>query len=312
MEIVFKNPSYLWFLLTIPFLIALHFITLRHTKRKALAFANFEAIERVTGSEILSKNIFLLYIRILMVVCIILAVAGTTVWYSTKVSNSDFVLALDASSSMQAHDVQPSRFEAAQEAAIFFVNSVSANTHIGVLSFSGSSFVEQELTPDLIRVKQVIRDLKIRIIGGTDLLDAVITGTDMLFRGGSGARVIILITDGQINIGSIDDVVEYAGKNGVTVYTLGIGTKEGSILVSNFTNVISTLDEEALKSIAYSTGGTYALANSKDDLIRAYSTILTSSVARVPFNASTILIVISLILLLVEWILINTKYRTLP
>ena len=312
MEITFRNPSYLWFLLTIIFLILLHFITLRHTKRRAMIFANFEAMERVTGSEILSKNIMLLYIRILIIVCVILAVAGTTIWYTTKVSNSDFVLAIDASKSMEAQDVQPSRLDVAKAAAVYFVSSVAANTRIGVLSFSGSSFVEQELTDDLIKVRSAIHGIQVKVVGGTDILDAVVTGTDLLFRGGRGARVIILVTDGQINVGSVDDITEYTRKNGVTIYTLGIGTKEGSQLLGNFTNVISTLDEEALKSIAYGSGGTYSSASNQDDLTRAYNSILTSSVARVSFNAAPVLLVVALVLLLIEWVLVNTRYRTLP
>src|SRR3989338_4478169 len=100
MEIIFRNAFYLWFLLAIILLIALHFTTLKYIKRRALKFANFEAIERVTGSEIFSKNVLLLYIRLLIVICVILAAAGTTVWYTGKSSNVDYVLAIDASSSM--------------------------------------------------------------------------------------------------------------------------------------------------------------------------------------------------------------------
>lgn len=312
MDITFKDPIYLWFLFAIFILIILHFITLKHTKRRALKFANFEAIERVTGSEVLSKNILLLYIRLVIIMLIIFAMAGTTIWYVGKASNTDFVLAIDASSSMKADDIKPSRLDAAKEAAIFFVDSVYARTKIAVLSFSGSAFVELELTDDLVKVKQAINGITYRYIGGTDILDAVVTGTDLLFSG-KNMKSIILLSDGQINVASVGDVVEYAKKNGVVVHTIGIGTIEGAGMAEIPSGtVLSKMDTDSLKSIAYSTGGSFHLASSKYELTNAYLEILKSSVARLSINTAPILIMLALILLLGEWVLVNTRYRTLP
>ena len=56
MEITFLRPLYLTFLLCIPFFIIMHFLILRHIKRRALKFANFELIEKVTGGQILNKK----------------------------------------------------------------------------------------------------------------------------------------------------------------------------------------------------------------------------------------------------------------
>jgi Ca-activated chloride channel family protein len=314
MGITFKNPIYLWFLLALFLLIFLHFVTLRRTKRKALKFANFEAIERVSGSEVLSKNILLLYIRLLIIICVILAIAGTTIWYTGKLTSSDFVLAIDASASMATQDIKPSRLEAAKEAAIAFVDALKAKTKIGVLSFSGASFVEQELTSDMIKVKNAIKNIELKYVGGTDILDAVVTSTDMLFRG-ENLKTIILITDGQINVGSVEDIIAYATKNGVAIHTIGIGTPAGgemSLAPGSSTQLLSKLDEESLQSIAYNTGGIYFRATTKEELYRAYNRILTSGTVRLSFDASPTLIMIALLLLLVEWFLINTRYRTLP
>ena len=315
MNITFKNPIYLWSLLTLVLLILLHFVTLKNTRRRALRFANFEAIERVTGSEILSKNILLLYIRIIIIICVILAISGATIWYTGRSAKSDFVIAIDASSSMATQDIKPSRLDAAKQAAIAFVNIVhrKGKAKIAVISFSGASFIEQELTDDIKKVKDAIKNIEIKYVGGTDILDAVVTATDILFRG-ENMKTIILLTDGQINVGSIDDVIEYATKNSVTIHTIGIGTVSGGKMPIPLptTNVMSKLDEKSLQSVAYNTGGTYHRVENKEELYRAYNDIITASKVRLSFNLSPILIIVALVLLLIEWFLINTRYRALP
>jgi len=300
-------------LLSFIILVILHFITLKHIKRKALKFANFEAIERVTGTEILSKNVLLLYLRLLIVICVILAAAGTTIWYSGKSSNSDYALAIDASSSMLAEDIKPNRLEAAKSAAITFVDMLKSRTEIAVISFSGSSFIEQELTSDLLKVKSAIRGIEVKYVGGTDILDAVVTSVDMLFTG-KNLKTIILLTDGQINVGSVDEIIDYARKNKVTIHTIGIGTLAGGEMPVGMAGIgiYSKLDEDALKSIAYNTGGTYHIATSKSELSKAYADIITTSSVKLSFNASATLIFIALLLILIEWFLVNTRFRTLP
>lgn len=311
MEIVFRNPVYLWFFLSIILLIILHFITLRQVKRRALKFANFEAIERVTGSEILSKNVLLLYLRLLVVICVILAAAGTTLWYSGRTSNSDYALAIDASSSMLAEDIKPNRLEAAKTTAVEFVDSLKARTEIAVISFSGSSFVEQELTSDLLKVKTAVRGIEVKYVGGTDILDAVVTSVDMLFKG-KNLKTIILLTDGQLNIGSLNEIIDYARKNQVTIHTIGIGTVSGGQITVGNIGVYSKLDEDTLKSMAYNTGGTYHTASSGEEFTKAYQDIISISTARLSFDASATLIFTALLLLLIEWFLVNTRFRTLP
>lgn len=315
MNLTFQHPVYLWFLLSLIVLVLLHFVTLQHTKRRALKFANFEAIERVTGSEILSKNVLLLYIRLLIIFCVIFAIAGTTIWYSGKSSDSDFVIAIDASASMATQDILPNRLEAAKEAAVAFVNAIKARTQVAVISFSGASFVEQELTSDFLRVKDAIRSIELKYVGGTDILDAVVTSTDTLIRG-DNRKTIILITDGQLNVGTVEEVIEYAKKNGVAIHTIGVGSPFGGEMALPGTQassgLMSKLDEDSLESVAYNTGGTYHRATSKDELNKAYTDILSSGTARLSFNASATLILIALVLLLIEWLLINTRYRTLP
>ena len=309
MEIVFQDPQYLWFLASVILLILIHFYTLKHQKRKALKFANFDAIARVTGEEILTKNIALLFTRTAALFFITLALAGTVIWYFGETSEASFIIAIDSSVSMSATDFLPSRIEAAKESAVKFVESVGTDTKIGVISFSGISFIEQDLSDDYKKVKDVIKDIKISTYGGTDLGEAIISATNVLLRD-TKPRVMILLTDGRSNIGvPLEDAVSYANENKVTIHTIGIGTLEGGKFAGEG---VSRLDEESLSAIAINTDGNYYQASDIKTLEDAYIKIARISRQKVSLDASAIFMVVALLILFTEWALMNTKYRILP
>jgi len=107
MEIIFQRSIYLLFLLLVPFLIGIHLYSIYYDRRRAMRFANFEAIERVTGGEVVPKNYLLLVMRILVVLLFVLTAAGTTILYTTPSAAYDMVLAFDTSGSMASNDIYP-------------------------------------------------------------------------------------------------------------------------------------------------------------------------------------------------------------
>ena len=154
MEVVFANPEYLWFLLAIPLIIVVHFLALKSTKRRALKFANFETIKRITSGEVLSKNLNLLVVRIVILILLALSLAGATYYYTGAASNFDFVLAIDSSSSMLTDDFSPNRIEVAKEAAKTFIDVIPHTNKIAIVSFSSIVDVKQPLTDDFLLAKQ--------------------------------------------------------------------------------------------------------------------------------------------------------------
>ncbi|MEK6907073.1 MAG: VWA domain-containing protein, partial [Nanoarchaeota archaeon] len=302
--ITFTDPEYLWFLLAIPILLIIHFASLKSTKRKALKFANFEAIERVTGGEILSKNLSLLTIRLMIVTLFVLALSGMIYWYSGPGSDFNFVLAIDASSSMLATDLTPDRLEAAKVRAEEFLDLISPNSKVGVISFAGTSTVETELSSEFLKVKNAIGGIEARNIGGTDPGEAILTSTN-LFLQTNKPGVIVLLTDGQGNVGlSLEQAVKYAQEKGVLIYTIGVGTEQGGIYVGN---VSLKINEESLKFIAESTDGKYFRAESDKSLKDAYEKIAAITETRIKRELGIPFLVISLLLIMLEWFMINTK-----
>jgi len=313
----FTNPYYLWLLISVPLLIITHFFVLGYLRRRAVKFANFEAIKRVTGTKFelknargISKNLFLLFIRIFVLLFLIFSISGPVLWYSGQGSEFDFVIAIDASSSMLADDFKPYRLDAARKASSLFVEDLKAKTNIGVVSFAGTSFVEQDLTDNIKETEDVITGIRIKRVGGTDIGGAIITSTNILLNQ-ENSRVIILLTDGQSTVGTpVDVAIEYANKNYVTINTIGIGTEEGGTFIKG--DLLSKLDEPTLIDIAQKTGGKYYRAENKEELANAFEEISASSQKKIPINLSMGFMMTALALLFIEWGMINTKYRTLP
>jgi Ca-activated chloride channel family protein len=290
----------------IPVMIFLHFFSLKSKKRKALKFANFEAIARIRGIDLYSKNLLILILSCIIVFSLIMSLSGLVLHVKISSSSFAFVIAIDSSRSMEADDIAPSRFEAAKNLAIQFVKSTKAGTKMGVISFAGVSRIEQELTEDRSLVISAIEDMQLREIGGTDLPEVIVISTKMLKN--ETTKAILLFSDGQLNIGDLDDAIEGAKENKIVINTIGVGTKEGGAT----TYGISKLDEDSLKAAAYNTEGKFFMLESSTDIEKYFEEITGLTVKDVSISLAKYLLILSVILFLIDYILINTRYRTLP
>ena len=296
--------------MSVPFFVVMHFLILRHTKRRALKFANFEALARVTGMELLNRNIIVLVIRLAAILALILSAAGTVIWYTGNVSEYDFVLAIDSSSSMLANDFYPTRLEAAKEAATAFVESMPSQARAGLVTFSGTAFANQQLTGDGSLLKDAIGEIEPSRVSGTDIGTAIITSMNILMPS-EKSRAIIVLTDGQSNVGvPLDEAVAYASQNNAVVHAIGLGTEQGGTFIRS--DLVSYLDEEALISIADATGGRYFRAGTRQQIEDAYRTIATTRRQIASIELRLPLLLATLLLLFIEWGLVNTKFRSLP
>jgi len=306
-EISFLNQPYLFLLGLIPLAILIHFYTLRKRRAHALNFANFDAISKVKGVDLLSKNILSLIMIILISISLVFALAGLNVHRTVLASSFSFGIAIDNSRSMEAADLFPNRLEAAKEAALSFVDIVSDGTKMHVLSFSGNAYLEQSPTAEKLLIRKAIKDIPVSGVGGTDLGEAVITSTNLLR--GEEAKTLILLSDGRINVGTVDDAINYANENGVIIHSIGLGTEEGG--VTSFGS-LSKIDEDALKAVAHNTGGQYFRAESTQSLRESFQSILGLKLGKVSIDVSSYLIVIALALLIIQYILTNTRFKAIP
>lgn len=293
-------------------IVIFHIFTARITKRKALSFANFEAIERFSHTRILSKNITLLILRLLSITLIILSISGIGYTYYGKITNANFVIAIDASGSMLATDFYPNRLEVAKSTATDFVDKLPLQTKIGVISFSGASYIKIRPSNDIVQIKQAISSIDTALIAGTGIGEVIITSTNLLTSEGDD-NSLILITDGQNNIGaSIQEGVAYAKSHNIVINTIGIGTQEGGTFKNYNESIISKVNFRDLQYISEETNGKAYLASDTEDMNNAYIEIASLKEGTKNLDLSQYALIIGLLILILEWFLLSTKYRTIP
>jgi Ca-activated chloride channel homolog len=309
-SISFLHPQYLFFLLVIPLFIFIHLAALRSTKTAALKFANFEAIARIRGIDFFSRNLFSLGLSTLMIFLLTMSVSGLTIHTVIDASSHSYVIALDTSLSMEANDIDPSRIIAAKQAAIDFIETAPIVTKIGVISFSGNSIVEQSPTNEKSLAKVAINDVSLSPVGGTDVFDAVVTGTNLLLgpdEDGKG-RALILLSDGQDNVGNVEQAINYANENNVIVHTIAIGTEEGG----KTSYGLSKVDQESLEALAYNTDGGFFKVDSSQGFAVAFNQIIDKTERKVAIDFSRYSAIMAIILFAVMYSLMNSRYRSWP
>ncbi len=319
MEIEFSRPVLLLLFASYPFIIFFHFFVFKNLKQRAFRFANFEAIKRINGGNLVknrrrtfvSKNIPLLILRLTALGVLILGIAGITFITNGLKVNDKIVIALDTSSSMLADDFNPNRLEAAKISLVDFLNNFSAHLSVGLVTFSGIAIVNHEITDNKKEIISAIQNVSISDVGGTDIGLAIVTSVNAFPKPCCEGDAVILITDGRSTVGTpVSFGVSYAKQKDVKVFTMGIATKRGG----RFLNLesVSTLDEAALKMIANETGAEYFPIRNENSFDEGLSEIMQPRKEKIKHHYDIYFALAGLALLLVEWVLSNTRYSAIP
>lgn len=290
MYISFTNPYYLVFLFIIPFIIFFHFYSITNNRQKALKFANFEAVARIKGIDLYSKKLTPLILNILISIFLILALSGFNLNTDVKGSDFSYVIAIDSSESMGAKDIVPDRINYAKQNAVNFINSIPYESYLGIISFSGDSQIEQELTKDKLQLKFSVENIEIREVSGTDVYDAVFNSASILKK--EKNKAILLFSDGQINIGNLQDIIDYANENSIIINTIGVGTLEGG----QTSYGVSKLNEDSLKSLAFNTDGVYIKSLNNENLENSFKNLIITSDKIGTISLGNYLIILTIIL----------------
>ena len=233
-----------------------------------------------------ATTLMLFMLRNLLLASTIVALARPRAGGRTEEATSEginIVLAIDLSSSMLAQDFQPqNRLEVAKDVVKRFVAARTAD-RIGVVAFAAEALTQVPLTTDYPVVQAAVDNLAAgQLEDGTAIGTAIATAANRLRDAPGRSRVMIVLTDGENNRGSIDPrtAAKAAAVFGIKIYTIGVGT-EGMAPVPvgrglfglRYENRLVRIDEPLLTDVAKTTGGRYYRARDAAALQRIYDEI---------------------------------------
>jgi len=203
--------------------------------------------------------------------------------YKTHTEGVDIMLVLDSSGSMQAEDFRPkNRLHVAKEVVKEFIAG-REHDRIGLVAFAAQAVTQCPLTLDYPVLTKLVDEVDIGMLeDGTAIGVALATACNRLKNSEASSRVVILLTDGQNNSGTIDPTTaaRVAASLGIKVHTIGVGTKgrapmpvDDPVFGRRMVSVKVDLDEETLIKIAKLTDGLYFRATNREELLEIYQEI---------------------------------------
>ena len=264
-----NNTYLLGLLILIP--LALVFISVLRWKQKVRRELGDETlIHHLTGSYSSSLYRIKFIVALIAIALGIIALANLrkpVKGDSGKMAGIDVMIALDVSKSMLSQDVKPTRLDKAKQCTSLLIDELG-NNRVGLIVFAGQAFLQMPLTSDIEASKLYLSNATPDAVSvqGTDVNAALQLCSSSLNTKEKKYKAVVLITDGEDHNPKTKDVLQHLYDDGVVVYTVGIGTAEGSPIIeagnvyktdANGQTVISKLNEEELKMIADKTGGNY-------------------------------------------------------
>jgi Ca-activated chloride channel family protein len=321
----FANPYMIPLLLLPACLIFIYIRAYFRTMGDLKIFASKNSLLKIVHPRYISLHYQRWVLRFLALTFLILAMSGPEwgyQWTELKNQGLEIIFALDASKSMLASDIKPSRFERAKLAMQDFLIKIPGN-RVGLIAFAGTSFLQCPLTMDYSAFNIALDGLTTQSIprGGT-AIGAALATTHQAFKSATGSKIMILITDGENHEGDPVKEAGIAAKEAISIYTIGIGSPDGvfievkdpngnsTVLKDNAGKPVKTaLNEQILKDIATAGKGSYIKADGislgleelyQTKLLKYYRTELTTKKQKQYIDRYQIPLLLALCCLFIE------------
>ncbi len=292
---IWQTPTYLWFLLLIPVLIILLSWKSKSLKRQREALFNNELFNTLRKGFWGIGDVVKITFSILGLVFIVIALGGPKIGTEVrevKRQGVDMLIALDLSASMNAEDVKPSRLIKAKFEISRLIDRLKGD-RVGLIVFTGEAYLQSPMTLDYSALKLFldIVDTDQMPSSATDFKSAMqtaLTAFESLDENESAAeaaKVLLIISDGEDHGQSYSDALKALMDNNIFVYTLGIGTEQGTTIPlydrgsgdligykrDNAGKVVTTaLQSSVLREISNKANGTYYSIERGNDGIDAF------------------------------------------
>ena len=326
----FESPYYLWLLvLLVP--ISGYYIWRTLWGGASIQFSSTDALRRAPRTLRYYLRHVPFALRTTAFALLIVAFARPQDVERLSHSNTegiDIMLSIDVSGSMLARDFKPDRITAAKEVAGSFIADRYGD-RLGLVVFAGEAFTQSPLTTDQGTLQTLVSRIRSGLIeDGTAIGNGLATAINRLRESDAKSKVIILLTDGVNNRGSITPMTaaEIAQAQNIRVYTIGVGSEGMAPYPAidmygemTFIQQKVEIDEKTLQAIAEMTGGRYFRATDKEKLQAIYDEINQMEKSKVEVTERYLYhelfagwLLAALALLIIEFLLSSLLLKRIP
>jgi len=239
-----EEPTYFYYLLVIPAMLVLFIGVLWWKKRKQKQFASVELFDKLSPERSTFKSVlkfsFLSIAIALLVISLVNPKMGTKL-ETVKREGVDIVFALDVSKSMLAEDIAPSRLDKAKQIITKIIDNLGSD-RVGIIVYAGNSYPLLPITTDHAAAKMFLQNANPDMVSsqGTAINEAIEKGITFFDDNEQTNRYLFVVSDGEDHGESALSAVEKATKEGIKIYTIGVGTEKGGpIPIKNDGTVVS-------------------------------------------------------------------------
>lgn len=274
---IISQPIYLWLLLLVPLFFVVQVLVNNLRRRRIRRFGDEALVEAMMPSYASAKVWLRLSLFSVAFCFFVLALSRPQRGIRLKeqqVTGAEVMIALDVSNSMLAEDYSPNRLERAK-LAISQVSEKLRDDRIGLILFAGDSYVQIPLTSDYISARMFLNSITTGSVPvqGTAIGSAIELAMNSFSENSDKSRAIVVITDGENHEDDPIAAAKMAAEKGIRVFTIGVGSKEGTFIPlpdgnyitdADGNNVVTRLDDETLQQIASEGGGLYVQSTNRE------------------------------------------------
>lgn len=226
-----EEPTYFYYLLIIPAMLVLFIGVLWWKKRKQKQFASVDLFKKLSPESSTFKSILkfgvLSFSIALLVIALVNPKMGTKL-QTVKREGVDIVFALDVSKSMLAEDIAPSRLDKAKQIITKIIDNLGSD-RVGIIVYAGNSYPLLPITTDHAAAKMFLQNANPDMVSsqGTAINEAISRSITFFDDNEQTNRYLFVVSDGEDHGENALSAVEKATKEGIKVYTIGVGTEKG-------------------------------------------------------------------------------------
>ena len=273
-----EETKYIYYLAIVAGLLLLFVLVAFWKRKKQKSFADYNLLQKLSPETSSFKSILKMLVVVLALSSLVIALVNPkmgTKLKTIKREGVDIVFALDVSKSMLAEDIVPNRLEKSKQIISKIIDKLGSD-RVGIIIYAGNAYPLLPITTDQAAAKMFLQNADPDMVSsqGTAINEALKLAKTFYDDDEQTNRYLFIVSDGEDHEENVSYVAEEANKEGIKIFTIGVGTPEGGPIPLKRENtligykkdregevVITRLNENTLQQIANDGDGKYMFGN---------------------------------------------------